>query len=362
METKTELTALLRSDPRYARPAVLVSACLLGVHCRYNGGGEWNEAVAALARRAELIPVCPEILGGLPTPRCPSEIQADGRVMMQDGTDVTAAYERGAKEAVELARRFGCRLAVLKERSPSCGGGRIYDGSFTHIQIPGDGVAAALLKSAGIAVFGESDVAEALADYHLIKRVIGLTGGVGAGKSRVLDLLQKEFGAEILRADEIAAELEAPGQEGLQRLVALFGKEILNADGKLDRPAFAARIFADETALTKVNEAIHPLTWTEIQRRVHASRAQLIAVEAALFDEESRHYVDELWFVDTDEETRIARLMESRGYSREKCLDIMRGQRDRESFRQLADQVIDNSGSIAKTYAQLKKLLGEGSD
>ena len=134
---------------------ILVSACLLGCACRYDGGAKPCAAVRTLAAKHTLIPVCPEQLGGLPTPRLPSE-RIGAQVVMKDGTDVTAAYRRGAEEALRLARLFGCRRAVLKERSPSCGSGTIYDGSFSGRLTGGDGVTAALLRENGIAVCGES--------------------------------------------------------------------------------------------------------------------------------------------------------------------------------------------------------------
>lgn len=135
---------------------ILVSACLVGVHCRYNGKGVLDESVWALREHANLIPVCPEQLGGLATPRDPAE-RTEDRVITVCGQDVTAQYKKGAEETLALAKRFGCRLAVLKERSPSCGSGIIYDGTHTGTKIPGDGMTAALLKSQGITVCGESD-------------------------------------------------------------------------------------------------------------------------------------------------------------------------------------------------------------
>lgn len=189
-------------------------------------------------------------------------------------------------------------------------------------------------------------------------RVIGITGGVGAGKSRVLSVLEQVYGAEILQADLVAAWLEGPGQEGLRRLVEAFGMEILDEAGRLDRKAFADRIFRDKEALALVNQIIHPLTIDELRRRIGGSRAEVIAVEAALFDNECRGLCGELWLVDTSEENRIARLMENRGYSRQKCLDIMASQPSRERFLQMADQVIDNNGSLEQVEAQIASLLG----
>ena len=136
---------------------VLVSACLLGCPCRYDGKSKPCEAVLALMDKHTLIPVCPEQMGGLATPRLPAECKAGG-VFTETGTDVTTQYRRGAEEALHLAKLYGCTHAILKERSPSCGSSGIYDGSFSRALIPGDGVTAALLRQNGITVLGESEV------------------------------------------------------------------------------------------------------------------------------------------------------------------------------------------------------------
>ena len=135
---------------------LLISACLLGVRCRYDGGSKPQPGVEALAEQYRLIPVCPEQLGGLPTPRSPSERQGD-RVVSRQGRDVTAEYRRGAEEALRLLDFFHAEGAVLKERSPSCGKGVIYDGSFSGKLIPGEGVTARLLRENGVEVRGEMD-------------------------------------------------------------------------------------------------------------------------------------------------------------------------------------------------------------
>ena len=142
---------------------ILVSACLLGVSCRYDGKSKPHPAVLALQGQHQLIPVCGEIFGGLPTPRTPAE-RVGGRVLTEDGRDVTQEYHRGAEEVLALARRLDCKVALLKERSPSCGTGEIYDGSFTRTLTAGDGVTAEVLRASGIAVSGESRLAD-LAEY-----------------------------------------------------------------------------------------------------------------------------------------------------------------------------------------------------
>lgn len=136
---------------------LLVSACLLGCPCRYDGKSKPHDAVLALMEKHTLIPVCPEQMGGLATPRPPAECREDG-VFTEAGSDVTAQYHRGAEEALHLAKLYGCTHAILKERSPSCGSGGIYDGSFSKKLIPGEGVTARLLRENGITVLGESEV------------------------------------------------------------------------------------------------------------------------------------------------------------------------------------------------------------
>ncbi len=140
---------------------LLISACLLGVRCRYDGASKTHPLVEALAEHHTLIPICPEQMGGLSTPRPPSECRGD-RVVANTGVDVTEQYRRGAQEVLRLCQMFGCEAAVLKERSPSCGSGKIYDGTFTGQLISGDGTTAEQLKAHGIPVYGESQIEELL--------------------------------------------------------------------------------------------------------------------------------------------------------------------------------------------------------
>ncbi len=139
------------------KPAILVSACLLGVCCRYDGAGKPNTDVTGLREKYLLIPICPEVDGGLPTPRTPSERVGD-RVLMRDGKDVTKNYSDGAAAALERAGSFGCTAAVLKARSPSCGKDRIYDGSFSGNLTDRHGVCAELLINNGIKVYTEDEI------------------------------------------------------------------------------------------------------------------------------------------------------------------------------------------------------------
>jgi uncharacterized protein YbbK (DUF523 family) len=135
----------------------LCSACLLGIRCRYDGKSVPNKKVLELASKETLIPVCPEQLGGLSTPRVGAE-QKYGKVITKEGDDVTKNFELGAKQAVELAKIFKCKTAILKQRSPSCGCGQIYDGTFSGTVIEGDGITTKLLKAEGIEVLSEDDL------------------------------------------------------------------------------------------------------------------------------------------------------------------------------------------------------------
>ena len=142
------------------RPAILVSACLVGVRCNHLGRASPSAAVARLAADADLVPICPEVAAGLPIPRPAAELQPDGRVRTATGDDLTHEYHRGAAAALDAAGTFGATRAVLKARSPSCGCGEVFDGTFTRTRVKGDGVAARALRDAGIAVCSEEDVVD----------------------------------------------------------------------------------------------------------------------------------------------------------------------------------------------------------
>lgn len=136
---------------------IIVSACLAGIFCRYNGETVPFEPVVDLVRQGRAIPFCPEAYGGLPTPRPPCEILGD-RIINKEGVDQTEEFLRGAEEGLGLARLVGCEQAILKANSPSCGFGIIYDGTFSGTRIPGNGVFADLLHRNGIRVLSEEDL------------------------------------------------------------------------------------------------------------------------------------------------------------------------------------------------------------
>ena len=142
---------------------ILISACLVGDNVKYNGGNNKSPLIDKLLEKYELIPFCPEVEGGLKTPRSPSEIK-DGRVINQEGQDVTMAFERGAELAFNICLFLKIKKVILKEKSPSCGSNEIYDGSFSHKVISGMGITARYLKEKGIEVYSENDIDSLLND------------------------------------------------------------------------------------------------------------------------------------------------------------------------------------------------------
>lgn len=140
---------------------LLISACLCGEKCRYDGKDNLLSCLDLLKEKFTLVPVCPEVSGGLTTPRNPSEIVGD-RVVMNNGRDVTAEYKKGALATLKTALENGCKIALMKAKSPSCGSGKIYDGTFSKTLVDGDGITARLLKEHGIKVFDETQISELL--------------------------------------------------------------------------------------------------------------------------------------------------------------------------------------------------------
>ena len=136
---------------------ILISACLVGDKCKYNGGDNKISLIDKLLEKYELVPFCPEVEGGLPTPRHPSERIKD-RVKMDNGKDVTFQYNRGADLAANICLHLGIRVAILKDKSPSCGVHKIYDGTFTHKEIKGEGVTAEKLRKKGIRIISEDEI------------------------------------------------------------------------------------------------------------------------------------------------------------------------------------------------------------
>lgn len=195
-------------------------------------------------------------------------------------------------------------------------------------------------------------------------KVIGITGGVGAGKSEILSYLKEHCNCRILMADRLAEELEQPGQDCYDQLLALLGREILQEDGRIDRKKMAARVFTDKSLLEAVNAMIHPAVKQAILQIIwdekEAARRDYLFIEAALLIEDGyAEIVDELWYIHTEEEVRRQRLKASRGYTDEKIDSILREQLSEEEFYGHCHYVIENSGSLESVYEQLDKKLGE---
>ena len=194
-------------------------------------------------------------------------------------------------------------------------------------------------------------------------KTIGITGGVGAGKSLVLDYLKEKYNAYIIVADKLAHELEQPGEECYRQLVSEFGENILDENGYIDKIRFAALIFSDAKALEKTNEIIHPAVKEEILRRIKLQEeagTALFVVEAALLIEEGYDKIlSELWYIHTENSVRRERLRVSRSYSDEKIDSIIRKQKSEEEFRRSCVRVIDNSRDTGSTYAQIDRIMEE---
>lgn len=144
---------------------VLVSACLLGLDCRYDGKNCLNEDILLLKEKCNLIPICPEQMGGLPTPRVPSEI-VNGRLINKEGNDVTEQYDKGKEIALKIAKINDCKFAILKQKSPSCGCGNIYDGTFSGKLISGNGNTTKYLIENGIKVYADTDIKDFLKELE----------------------------------------------------------------------------------------------------------------------------------------------------------------------------------------------------
>lgn len=194
-------------------------------------------------------------------------------------------------------------------------------------------------------------------------KVIGITGGVGAGKSEILKYFKEKQGAKIIEADKVGHLLMQPGGACYYSIVEKFGSSILNGNQTIDRAKLGKIVFSDEALLKELNKIIHPRVKSHIVSEIAKERAyhrtNLFVVEAALLIED--HYdviCDELWYIHTDEQVRVKRLKETRGYDDEKIASICANQKSPEEFRSACQVVIDNSGNLADTYRQIEEQLG----
>lgn len=196
-------------------------------------------------------------------------------------------------------------------------------------------------------------------------KILGITGGVGAGKSTILDYIQKMYGARVIQCDLVGHMVQEPGQSCYYRIVETFGTGILNGDQTINRGKLSAAVFGDYAALQKLNQIVHPAVKEYIVKEIEAEKKRgkvpFVVVEAALLLEDRYDLIcDEIWYIYADEETRTERLMRTRGYSIEKARGIMANQMKESGYRARCSVVIDNSGTIVEnTYEQIDKSLTE---
>lgn len=194
--------------------------------------------------------------------------------------------------------------------------------------------------------------------------IIGITGGVGAGKSEVLKYVEKKYNCRVVYSDQVANDIKKKGYPAYDELVRLLGKGVLGEDGEIDKKRMASAIFNNKDVLESVNNILHPAVNTFIINIIDEERGKgkldFVFVEAALLIENGyKSIVDELWYVYADEDTRRRRLRDSRGYLDGKITDIFKSQLDDKTFRENADFVIDNSSSLDEMETQIDIKLGE---
>lgn len=196
-------------------------------------------------------------------------------------------------------------------------------------------------------------------------RIIGITGGVGAGKTQILSYIENHYRCRVIRADEAAHMLEEPGQECYVRLVELLGQDILNKDGTINKRRMADAVFGNQEILVQVNAIVHPEVKKYILEQIRYERergvVEFFFIEAALLIEERYDLIaDELWYIHADAAVREKRLVQERHYSTEKAAAIMKGQLSEAEFRKHCGVVIQNNGDLTETYQQVREVLGSG--
>ncbi len=190
--------------------------------------------------------------------------------------------------------------------------------------------------------------------------VLGITGGVGSGKSTVLEYLKERHGAYVILCDDVARQLQEPGQACFLPMVKLLGRGVLGPDGRIDRREAARLVFSDDSVREKLNAIVHPAVKDRVRELIaeHEDNALIVIEAALLLDDHYDELCDEIWYIYADEETRRRRLRLGRGYSDEKITQIIRSQRTDESFRALTDRMIDNSSEIIQnTLRQVDEAL-----
>ena len=192
-------------------------------------------------------------------------------------------------------------------------------------------------------------------------KVIGITGGVGAGKSQVLEYLQDKYGATILKTDDMGRKLQKKGTDCFSAIVEHFGEDILNEKGELDRPKLAGIVFSDEKELDALNGIVHPAVKEEILRKLRGEERKstnLVLIESAILNKvDYQSFCDEVWYIYVEESIRKQRLIYARGYSSQKVDEIMAAQMSKKEYLQNSDRVIDNSSSFEETKDQLDEII-----
>lgn len=191
--------------------------------------------------------------------------------------------------------------------------------------------------------------------------VLGITGGIGSGKTAVLNILKEEYQAYMIEADTLAHQLMEPEKEAYQQIVKHFGTQILRSDKTIDRTVLGQLVFSDSKKLTMLNSIVHPAVKKDILRQIQEQKkadCKLFVIEAALLLQDGyKEICDELWYIYADLEIRIDRLCKYRNFTRERALSVIQSQMDDTYYREGCDYTIDNSGNLSATRAQIKQKL-----
>ncbi len=199
-------------------------------------------------------------------------------------------------------------------------------------------------------------------EIQMKKQVIGITGGIGCGKSVVMDILEKEYGAAVILADTVGHDLMKPGEVNYNGIIDYFGTDILSNDGTIDRKKLGAIVFGNQENLEALNQITHPNIIGEIKRRIDCSLSNpsipFVCLESAILLDTNLHELcDSIWYIYAREDVRIERLIAGRGYTKEYCKSVMAKQVNESLYREKSDVIIDNSGSVEETKEQLRAVL-----
>lgn len=187
--------------------------------------------------------------------------------------------------------------------------------------------------------------------------LLGVTGGVGAGKSTILEILEHSYGFHVIETDQVARRLMEPGGESYEAVCRLIGPEGLCEDGSINRSWLAGRMFQDDGLRRRIDQLVHPLVWRAAFREAAGIAGRPVVIESAVPAKEFRDNCQEMWYVYTSRENRGRRLMESRGYSEERCCSMIDSQAPEETYRSISDAVIDNNAGAQEVREQVAGLL-----